>query len=63
MTIGDIVYDCYAKILVIITKEKPEYTDDRGETLVWDYEVFHGDCGLYFVDSDEIEPIKKIKNK
>ena len=56
MKIGDLVRDRSTNETVLIVRTKPEYSDDYGERLVWDFEVLNNGR-LYNVDVDDLEAL------
>ena len=61
MKIGDLVIDTHTKDAVIILSKGVEGKETDGSVCKWDYEVI-ADFGSYFVDRDEITPLKEITN-
>ena len=61
MKIGDLVIDTHTKDAVIILSEGVEWKETDGSVCIWDYEVM-ADFGSYFVDRDEIVPLREIIN-
>ena len=61
MKVGDLVIDTHTKDAVIILSEGVEWKETDGSVCKWDYEVM-ADFGSYFVDRDEIVPLREIIN-
>ena len=61
MKAGDLVIDTHTKDPVIILSEGVEWQETDGSVCKWDYEVM-ADFGSYFVDRDEIVPLREIIN-